>query len=303
MIKSITVINDLDQSLVLNLTSPEESGFAVKSIDGLGPMSATINTTQIVTTDISLFNSARFEQREIDMKLYLMEKPSIEENRLKSYVYFPIKKKITLIIETENRKLRISGYVKSNEPDIFSNRESIAINIVCPDPYYYSLESDEENDQFDAVEKQFSFPFCNNGLNYKDIEFAIIKSYPTQEIFYTGDYTTGLTIVLHAKNTVRGPKIYNLTTGEVMAINTDKLYELTGKYMIAGDTIVINTTKGSKSVTLTRSGEDINIISCLQSYNTWFELEPGKNEFTYSAVSGGDNLSITYKHIVSYEGI
>lgn len=45
MIKSITVTNYLGDSIKLELARPEESGFVVKSVTGLGPGSANINTT------------------------------------------------------------------------------------------------------------------------------------------------------------------------------------------------------------------------------------------------------------------
>ena len=51
MIKSVTVVNHLGESLKLDLASPEKSGFIVKSIEGLGPVKATVNTTKMSTTD------------------------------------------------------------------------------------------------------------------------------------------------------------------------------------------------------------------------------------------------------------
>ena len=42
MIKSVTVVNHLGESLKLDLASPEKSGFIVKSIEGLGPVKATL---------------------------------------------------------------------------------------------------------------------------------------------------------------------------------------------------------------------------------------------------------------------
>lgn len=44
MIKSVTVVNHLGESLKLDLASPEKSGFIAKSMEGLGPVKATVNT-------------------------------------------------------------------------------------------------------------------------------------------------------------------------------------------------------------------------------------------------------------------
>lgn len=51
MIKSVTIQNYLGEKIVLELARPEKSGFIIKSIDGLGPPGANINTTQVSTND------------------------------------------------------------------------------------------------------------------------------------------------------------------------------------------------------------------------------------------------------------
>ena len=44
MIHSITVTNYLGDSIVLELARPEQSGFIVKSVEGLGPAKGNVNT-------------------------------------------------------------------------------------------------------------------------------------------------------------------------------------------------------------------------------------------------------------------
>ena len=62
MIKSVTVVNHLGESLKLDLASPEKSGFIVKSIEGLGPVKATVNTTKMSTTDGALYFDERVQK-------------------------------------------------------------------------------------------------------------------------------------------------------------------------------------------------------------------------------------------------
>ena len=145
MIRAVTVTNYLGESKRFELAFPEKSGFAVQSISGFGPSKADINTTEISTNDGSLYNSARVNSRNIVMSLKLMFNPQIEDTRHDSYKYFPIKKKVTLLIETDNRICETYGYVESNEPDIFSSDETTQISIVCPDPYFYSAGPDGTN--------------------------------------------------------------------------------------------------------------------------------------------------------------
>ena len=51
MIRAVTVTNYLGESKRFELAFPDESGFAVQSISGLGPSKADINTTEISTND------------------------------------------------------------------------------------------------------------------------------------------------------------------------------------------------------------------------------------------------------------
>lgn len=177
MIRAVTVTNYLGESKRFELAFPEKSGFAVQSISGLGPSKADINTTEISTNDGSLYNSARVNSRNIVMSLKLMFNPQIEDTRQDSYKYFPIKKKVTLLIETDNRICETYGYVESNEPDIFSSDEMTQISIVCPDPYFYSAGPDGTNTTiFYGVEPLFEFAFSNESLTESLIEFGEIKN-------------------------------------------------------------------------------------------------------------------------------
>ena len=69
MIKSIKVTNYLGETIEISMTNPELSGFAIKEIDGLGPVKADINITDITTYDGGLFNSSRLNEREIKLTL------------------------------------------------------------------------------------------------------------------------------------------------------------------------------------------------------------------------------------------
>lgn len=163
MIKSITVTNYLGESLKIELARPDLSGFVVQSITGLGPGKATINTTEVSTSDGGLFNSARMSKRNIviSLRYYYGSDMTIEELRHLSYKYFPIKRKITLYIETDARTAEIEGYVEVNDPDIFSKNEGADISIICPDPYFYSA-GESNVTEFSGVETLFEFPFEND---------------------------------------------------------------------------------------------------------------------------------------------
>lgn len=304
MIKTITVTNYLGDSIILDLQRPEDSGFVVKSVTGLGSGKANINTTEVSTNDGSLFNSSRIPSRNIVIALDFLWKDSIEDVRQASYKYFPLKKKVTLLIKTDNREAEISGYVEENDPDIFSKKEGSNISIVCPNPFFYSSGYKGTNTTiFGGIEPSFEFPFSNESLSECLLEMGIIQNQTEKVITYDGDSEIGVTITIHAVEEASGIVIYNTGTREIMRINTDKIASLTGSGIIAGDEIIITTIKGNKSITLLRGGQRTNILNSLEKDSDWFQLTKGENIFAYSAKTGSSNLQFKIENQVIYEGV
>lgn len=304
MIKSLTVINYLGESLKLELSKPEKSGIVIKKIEGIGPPKASINTTTVSTGDGDIYNSARAEGRNIVLTLAFMFSPTIEDVRQKTYKYFPVKKPVTLIFETDNRLCKTVGYVESNEPDIFSDEETTQISIVCPSSYFTG-SGDQETSVviFYGVEPNFEFPFSNESLTEPLIEFGIIKNRQEENVFYSGDAEVGVVIRLHAIGEVRQITIYNTGTRESMKIDTDKLSEITGSGIVNGDEIIISTVRGDKYVRLLREGETYNILNSLERNTDWFQLSKGDNRFAFTCEYGSENLEFKMEFKNLYEGI
>lgn len=307
MIYSIVVTNYLGDRIKLELGKPGVSGFLIKSITGLGPAKANVNTTEVSTNDGSLFNSARLSQRNIVLDLVFINTvygESIEDLRQKSYKYFPLKKSVELTIETDNRYVKTTGYVESNEPNIFSSQEGTQISIICPDPYFYSAGEDGNNvTNFYSIDPMFEFPFSNESLDEPLLVFGEIQIKTEGVITYHGDSEIGVMIYIHAIGPATNINIYNTETREVMKINTEKISSLTGKGIVASDDIVINTAKGEKSITLIREGVSYNILNCLDKNTDWFTLAKGDNIFAFTADSGVTNLQFRVENKVIYEGV
>lgn len=307
MIYSIVVTNYLGDRIKLELGKPDVSGFLIKSITGLGPAKANVNTTEVSTNDGSLFNSARLSQRNIVLDMVFINTvygESIEDLRQKSYKYFPLKKSVELTIETDNRYVKTTGYVESNEPNIFSSQEGTQISIICPDPYFYSAGEDGNNvTNFYSIDPMFEFPFSNESLDEPLLVFGEIQIKTEGVITYHGDSEIGVMIYIHAIGPATNINIYNTETREVMRINTEKISSLTGKGIVASDDIVINTTKGEKSITLIREGVSYNILNCLDKNTDWFTLAKGDNIFAFTADSGVTNLQFRVENKVIYEGV
>lgn len=304
MIRSVAVKNYLGESLTLELSNPEASGFLIKEIEGLGPPKADINQTEVASGDGSVYNSARATYRNIVITLYPLLKPTVEEMRHISYKYFPVKKNLTLTIETDSRICSIEGYVESNEPDIFEEEEIIQVSIICPSPYFYDGSGDGYSTKvFYGVEAEFEFPFENNSLSEDLIEFGSIENKQEENIYYDGESEVGFEIIMHAIGEVRDITIFNTITRERMHIDTTKLASIMGSGISDGDTITISTVKGEKSINILRNGVYTNILNALDKDTDWFQLHKGDNRFAYICEYGAEDLEFQIRYKVLYEGV
>lgn len=306
MIKSVTVVNYLGESVKITLADENpEHGFLLKSVTGIGASSADISTTSLATADGSVFNSSRIGERNIVINLLFDMAPNIESTRKRTYKYFPVKRPVDLIFEEDNHTIKTAGYVESNEPDIFSKQEGCTISILCPDPFFYAYGPDEITETiFYGIEPLFEFEFENNSLDEPLIEFGEISDMMERNIYYEGDTEIGVRITIHAMGPASNVAIYNTGTREIMRINTsEKLLAMTGEEIVEGDDIIIDTTRGHKTITLIRDGYKTNILNCLQRGSDWFQLSKGDNIFAYTADFGSENLQFKIQNQTSYEGV
>lgn len=402
MIRSITVVNHVGDQLELKLTDPYETGIAVISVDGLGPGEANIVTTEYATNDGAMYNSSRLSTRNIVLNFKLLPVPTIEQVRLKVYRYFPVKKPVWLIVETDSRRVQIQGYVESNVPEIFSDWETVQISILCPDPYFQSLSG--QSTDFSGYRSEFEFNFYNgicetanstadktvttvkasttnkpmtsesgryvavkfansntasassltlsvdggpklpikdrygqaistslvSGVywlfystgsnwvllspdNYTTLgrvfsygPFAMGSVYFNEEVVinYSGEIDAGLTINIEFLGPVENLKIFNVQTTEYMQIDTAKIVQKYGLgQLLAGDKLVITTSKGNKKALFTRGINTYNVINAFDKNISWFQLHNGDNIFAYTVTSGMVNLSMSFDNKIYYEGV
>lgn len=305
MVNSIIVTNYLGESIVLELGKPEESGFLITSIDGLGPGKANINTTNKSGMDGSKYNSAKRENRNIVIHLKFVSDgtESIEDIRQKSYKFFPIKKNVQIIVVTDNRVCATDGYVESNEPSIFEQQEGCDISVICTDPDLYDALRGWNVDVLSGLESLFEFPFSNESLTDNIIEMSNVNTTKEKNIYYDGDIESGLIIRIKANGTAENITIFNLDTRESFIIDTDRLKKMNVNGIIEGDEIEISTNNGNKYIRFIRDGIESSILNCIDIRSDWFKLRKGYNRFSYSCDFGDSNLDIQLEHRVLYEGV
>ena len=269
------------------LTLRQNKNYAVTKVDGLNPPSATINFSEIAGVDGGLFNSSRVEMRNIVLTIRPLE--PVEKNRLNLYKYFQIKQWCKIYYSNGTLDVKTEGYVESIETDLFSMSETMQISIMCPKPYFESL-----NEIYSDVSRlipNFEFPFA---IEADGIEFSYYDNDSFTTIVNSGDIESGVIIEIVSRGTVVNPIIYDTRTGGKFGLNIT---------LNEHDKLVINTNSGEKSVHLISSGVETNVINKLMSGVDWFVLSPGENTFSYDATDGSNQMSIAFRHTTKYGGV
>lgn len=303
MIEYVNITNDKGETLVLEPRSPEKSGFFIRGIEGLGPPKTNVALSDAVGRDGALYNSSRMTSRNLvfDLGFYDGQESDIELARQQTYRYFPSKKPVSIEIKTTHRHVYTSGYVETNEPDIFSNNSATIISLICPDAYFYGTEIIET--VFSGITPGFEFPFENTSLTEATIQFGTVFINTESNVFYTGDVETGVSILIKFLGPVNDLTIINNSTGETMAIDSDKVIAIVGSNFTTGDQVIISTVRGDKFIYLLRNGQWYNILNSLSNLATWFVIDRGDNVFTYTAQSGLSNLQFLIQHQIVYKGV
>lgn len=276
MLQEVIVTNELDETLTLKMYQPAESGFYIKSIKGLGPSKANVNIIDIVSYDGGLYNSARCDKRNIVFELGAWDTVAdVERLRQTSYRYFPIKGKIRMQFNTDNRKVNIIGYVESNEPNIWSENVTMSISVICPDPYFKDIY---EN----------SITYTNDG--------------ELHTINYEGDSDAGVTIQLNCGSDVTGLSIQN-TNGQAFTVVDNYLAKKAPNKILANDIIILDTIPNEKGIKLTRGETTYNILNAMNRSSVWFKINRFKRSFKVLAATGQNDIIVTISSPILYEGI
>lgn len=242
-VKFLTASAELNLSKVSRITK----------IDGLGPTTAAINTTQIRLNPGARFDSVHIDYRNIVIEFYVINNVSDNLNELYSVIQTGSK-----IVFLLNNKLA-DGYVESIEIDRTNNPVKGQISIICPDPAFRSAAKSE-------------------ALSSNDF------------ISYTGNQPTGFKLYLTAKTAVKNPYIsinankktkksvlnITLSAGDVLELNSEsgqksasiaskKVYPYTGSFiwpeLQPGDnTITIGAASGTVTAKIIYSEKFVAIV-------------------------------------------
>lgn len=184
----------LTDSAELNLSEISR----ITNIDGLGPATAAINTTQIGLNPGTRFDSIHIDYRNILIEFYIISNVASNLNEL--YSVIQTGSKTTLQIKNK----LINCYVESIEINRTNNPVKGQISLICPDPAFRSAAK-------------------NISLSSNDF------------ISYSGNQATGFKLYLTAKTAVKNPYIsinankktkksvlnITLSAGDILELNSE----------------------------------------------------------------------------------
>lgn len=280
-----TLIVENQYGQQLELTHNE--AYVVKSVLGMDPPDAVVNTTKYAGQDGSAYNSSYMNQRVITITMAINH--PAEQNRIALYGFFRSKFPVKIFYKTETRDVWIEGYVQTFSVAYFDKKETAQITIICPSPYLRSRFP--VHDGFDNIEDLFEFPFSlpAAGEVFSNVVHGLFES-----VINYGDLETGLIITITALGEVISPRIQNLTSGKFFDLLTT---------MESGDVIIINTNRGEKSVKKIHNGVTTNLIAYRSRGSEWITLLPGDNIFSVSATSGEEYIDVALDFEYLFEGV
>lgn len=244
------------------------NGFVVKDIDGLGPVKASLVSSSFAGVDGTQYQSARRDERNVVVKLEL--KPdyistTVRALRTQLYSFFMTKTPVTLkFYDTEiSTVARIDGRIESCQPSLFDRNPTIDISIICFDPDFVDV------------------------TGYTSISSTISGTTETP-LPYDGTVDAGLTFTLNVNRTL-GEFVLYLRGSDNVLQSLDVVYPF-----LTGDVVKINTIRGQKAITLTRSGTTSSILYAKQPTSAWLTLQQGDNKFRAYAAGAGVPYTLSF---------
>jgi phage-related protein len=130
--------------LPLNGNRAETDFLQVRNIDGLDPVKASVSTSPFGAIDGASYVGSSVLSRNILMTIhpnpdwYLW---SFEALRRLLYSYFMPKRETRLVFSSDDMDpVEISGIVESVEVNMFSKDQEFIVSIICPEPYFTSVD-------------------------------------------------------------------------------------------------------------------------------------------------------------------
>lgn len=263
------------------LSLSENDFFYLINVDSQTAATTNISSITIGGIDGDTVNNIQAQPRPIVLDLRIKNAVNVEEAKRKILSIVKLKQECSLIWTQNDREVIISGIVETVDMPRWENGVTMQIFIHCPQPFWEDIDAIIQEiseaiplHYFTENDNMLSFPEL--GIPLGEYDFT-----RTRSIYNSGDVAVGMEIEVRAYDVVTNPIIYD-TDGNFFGIG----YGDGAKKVVmqSGDVISINTTKGSKSVSL----NGVSLLGKIKPLSTWLQLQAGDNLFSIN--SDDDNI-------------
>lgn len=207
MVPKIKIENDRGEVLDFS-ASPRYMAM----LTGTGPPGATINRATVSVADGTRYNSARVNERELLLTVYLLR--DVARARLNLYRFVATKSHIKIYYQADDLDVFIEGYVETAEVNPWEENQYMQVSIICPMPFWQDVKSTFTDAS--QVSRLFEFPFA---IEEEGIELSAINVAASTVIENGGTVEAGVTFVITATVVSTNPRIHNLSTGEFIGVH------------------------------------------------------------------------------------
>lgn len=270
MLTYVHVMSDAAFELPILGVTPKSS-LLIQKVTGLNPPDRNLFIGDY-SQDGGIYQGRRVGNRNVVFTINLNPNPalgetvsSLRESLYKAFIDPQVDGdhlKLTFHDET-GRERYLVGYCEKFETEIFDSESMCQISMICPDPYL--------RDNIDTILVStpgwVQFPYT-----------------------YEGTAETGFIVNIHITTSTNAVTLFN--NGKLMKL----IYPDTATYLV-GDVITINTIRGQRSITLTRSSITTSIVSHLTSESQWLELHSVANTMRVYGGNNANNIVANIKYL------
>lgn len=272
MLTRVDLTNVRSDTLSLALADAS-NGYAVREIQGLDPVNASLTSSTMAQLDGAQPQNARRDTRNITMKIGLTPDyitSTVDSLRQSLYDYLMPKALVNLgLYKDESLYAITSGQVETFENNMFSSDPEVDISIICYDPDLYAPAAITANDNTTTTTSTTAYN-------------------------YLGSSDTGVIFTLNVNRALSGFSLYNTSSD-----NSSQVFTMTGSF-ISGDVITVNSIPGKKAVTLTRNALTTSALSYVDPTSSWVLFKRGVNLFR--AVTDSPVIPYTLTYTPKYGG-
>ena len=246
-------------------------GLVLQDVGGLGPVDATIASSDFATVDGKQIDSVSRDDRQMTFQIGF--KPdyavtNVSQLRRRVYSFFMPKRTVAMkLFDSDGLELDISGVVKNCVPAIFTKEPALDVTIICGQPDFVDLET-----------------VVIEGETVNDSTETLIE--------YAGNIEAGVTLVLNLDRDLTEFTVYHRPPDD-----TVRTLDFAGD-LEAGDILTITTTTGSKGASLNRGGTQSSVLYWVSPQAVYFQLEEGDNYIRVYAE--GDPIPYTLSYQTRY---